>query len=197
MKENLELIFSKGSICRTKDLNEVGISNYLISKMIGEGFLTKIYQGVYAIEDIKTIKLTDINIIVENGIISLVSAACYYQLTTGEFVKCTITLDRDQKPPRIPYDLFMYFYTTSSLYDVGLNIINEGGRKIKIYDVERTVCDILKHRSKYDNELVNEIFINYLKRKDCDVEKLLLYSKELRVHAIVVRYLEIFGGYNG
>lgn len=194
MQNQIEILTAQGIIFRTKDLNVQGISNYEISKLVKEGIITKLYQGVYTLGDINNLKLSDINVIVENGIISLSSAAYYYKLTNGEMGKITITLDREQKPPKLPYDLFCYYYTTSKFYDIGLKVIDQNHRKIKIYDVERTVCDMIKHRSKYDLQLVREIVENYLQRDDADIEKLIYYSKELRVYNVLIQYLEILGG---
>ncbi len=194
MQNQIEILTAQGIIFRTKDLNVQGISNYEISKLVKEGVITKLYQGVYTLGDINNIKLSDINVIVENGIISLSSAAYYYKLTNGEMGKITITLDREQKPPKLPYDLFCYYYTTSKFYDIGLKVIDQNKRKIKIYDVERTVCDMIKHRSKYDLQLVREVVENYLERDDVDIEKLIYYSKELRVYNVLIQYLEILGG---
>ncbi len=194
MRNQIEILTSQGIIFRTKDLNSQGITNYEISKLIKEEIITKLYQGVYTLGDINNIQITDINVIVENGIISLSSAAYYYKLTSGESGKITLTLDREQKPPKLPYDLFCYYYTTSRFYEIGLKVIDQNGRKIKIYDVERTVCDMIKHRSKYDLQVVREVIENYLSREDCDVEKLIAYSKELRVYNVLIQYLEILGG---
>lgn len=184
-----------GIIYRTKDLNDQGFSNYLISKMIDKGSLVKVCHGVYAIDEIKALHVSDINVMVENGVISLMSAAIYYELYDGTISRCTLTIDRDQKPPKIPYDIFAYIYTTSGLYGIGLNVVDYNGRKVKIYDVERTVCDILKHRNKYDKQVVKTIFMNYLRREDCDIEKLIAYSKKLRIYNVVKQYLEILGDY--
>ena len=184
----------QGTIFRTKDLNEQGISNYEISKLLNEGILEKLYQGVYSLSDLSNLTMTDINVIVENGIVSMTSAAYFYKLTTGEEGKITLTLNREQKPPKLPYDLFIYHYTTSRFYNVGLVILDQDGRKLKIYDVERTVCDIVRHRSKYDLSLVREVIESYLKRDDCDLNKLIEYSKELRVYNVLKQYLEILGG---
>lgn len=194
MKNHIECLAKQGVVFRTKDLNDQGISNYIIAKMLDENVIEKLYQGVYTISNIDKIRLVDINVIVENGIVSMTSAAYYYKLTSGESGKFSVTLNREQKPPKLPYDIFCYYYTTSKFYDVGLDIIDQDGRQIKIYDVERTVCDMIKHRSKYDLSLVREIIENYLQREDRDIEKLIDYSKQLRVYNVLNQYLEILGG---
>ncbi len=199
MKNHIQSLAIQGIVFRTKDLNDQGISNYELAQLIEEGVFVKLYQGVYSITSLsnENIQLTDINVIVEHGIVSLTSAAFFYKLTSGESGKVTITLNRDQKPPKLPLDLFNYFYTTSKFYDIGLNVVDQNGRQFKIYDVERTVCDIVRHRSKYDLALVREVLENYLLRDDCDIDKLLDYAKQLRVYNVVVQYLEILGGYDG
>lgn len=189
-----EFNLSLGNFFRTKELNEQGITNYKISKLVDEGVLVKVYQGVYALGDVDTIEIRDINVIIENGVVSLKSAAYYYKLIDGEEGKIEITLNRDQKPPKLPYDFFSYYYTTSKFYEIGLNVIDQNGRRLKIYDVERTVCDIIRHRSKYDSYIVREVIDNYLKSETRDIDLLLDYASQLRVRGIVENYLEILGG---
>jgi len=194
MKNQIELLTQQGIVFRTKDLNDQGINNYEIAKLLEEGILVKMYQGVYSLSNFEKIELTDINVIVSNGIISLTSAAYFYKLTSGDSGKITITLNREQKPPKLPHDLFCYYYTTSKFYDVGLKVIDQDGRQIKIYDIERTVCDIVKHRSKHDSNLIREVIENYLAREDRDLEKLEEYAKELRVYNVLMQYIDILGG---
>lgn len=192
----LTALESKGPVFRTRDLHSQGLTNYQISKLIDEGAIEKLYQGVYTLSDFKSLQITDINVIVENGIVSLTSAAFYYKLTDKDEGRITVTLKRDQKPPKIPYDLFAYYYTTSKFFDIGLQILDQNGRTVKIYDVERTVCDIIRHRSKYNSMLVREVVESYLARDDVNIKKLLGYAKQLRVESVVSQYLEILGGFN-
>lgn len=197
MKNPLILMLEEqGLVFRTRDLHGQGLTNYQIGKLVSEGVIEKLYQGVYALGDFQNLQLTDINVIVENGIVSLTSAAFYYKLMNKQEGKITITLNRDQKPPKIPYDLFSYYYTTSKFFDVGLRIIDQNGRKIKIYNIERTVCDIIRHRSKYDSKVIREVLENYLESENADIEKLLDYAKQLRVYNIIYQYLDILGGIN-
>lgn len=189
-----EFNLSLGNFFRTRELNDQGITNYKIGKLVDEGVLVKVYQGVYALGDVDTIEIRDINVIVENGVVSLKSAAYYYKLLDGEEGKIEITLNRDQKPPKLPYDFFSYYYTTSKFFEIGLNVIDQNGRRLKIYDIERTVCDIIRHRTKYDSYIVREVIENYLHSEERDIDKLLDYASKLRVRSIVENYLEILGG---
>ncbi|WP_073160337.1 hypothetical protein [Halanaerobium congolense] len=62
---------------------------------------------------------------------------------------------------------------------------------IKVYNKERTICDILKNRNNMDPSLLNTAIRNYLTSKGKNIPKLLDYSKKLRIKTILRRYLEI------
>ncbi|MGL4589295.1 MAG: type IV toxin-antitoxin system AbiEi family antitoxin domain-containing protein [Mycoplasmatales bacterium] len=192
--EIIDILSETGIVFRTKELNAQGISNYVISKMIDDGILEKVYQGVYSIGDVERLQMTDINVIVEHGIISLTSAAFYYKLLDGEEGRITLTLNRDQKPPKLPFEIFSYYYTTSKFFEIGLKIIDQNGRQIKIYDRERTICDIIRHRTKYESSMIKQILENYLAQPEKDVDKLFEYAKELRIYSVVYQYIEVLGG---
>lgn len=66
-----------------------------------------------------------------------------------------------------------------------------GGYKIKIYDLEKSVCDAVKYRTKIGNEVTSEIFKNYLKLKNRNLSLLMEYAKKMRVEKIMKTYLEI------
>ena len=47
-----------------------------------------------------------------------------------------------------------------------------GGVLLKIYDLEKSVCDAIKYRNRVGIDVSSEILRNYLSRKDCDITKL-------------------------
>ncbi len=68
-------------------------------------------------------------------------------------------------------------------------IIN--GFTVKIYDVEKSVCDAVKYRTKIGMETTSEILKTYLKRKDRNLTKLIEYAKKMRIEKVLKAYLEI------
>ena len=65
-------------------------------------------------------------------------------------------------------------------------------RKIKVYNKERTICDILKDRNNMDISMVNGAIRKYLKGKDKDLHLLLDYGDKLRISSVLRKYLEMF-----
>jgi predicted CopG family antitoxin len=66
-----------------------------------------------------------------------------------------------------------------------------GGYAVEIYDLEKSVCDAVKHRTKIGTDVTSEILKNYLKRKDRNLSKLMKYAKEMRLEKTLKTYLEI------
>ena len=61
----------------------------------------------------------------------------------------------------------------------------------KIYDIEKTVVDIVYFREKVGMEKTKEVLVNYLKRKDRNLNRLLRYSQLLNCEKILKTYLEV------
>ena len=65
------------------------------------------------------------------------------------------------------------------------------GNKVPGYDLERTVCDIVRSRNKVGSETFNAAMKMYVSRKDKDFNKLYEYAKKLHVQKIIRNYLEV------
>ena len=65
------------------------------------------------------------------------------------------------------------------------------GYEIKIYDVERCVCDAVKFRNKVGQDVCKEVVSNYLNDRRRDISKLISYADQLRVKSTMEKYLEI------
>lgn len=65
------------------------------------------------------------------------------------------------------------------------------GRSIKIYNLERTICDIVRNRNNMDVAILNDAIKRYLNIRDKNIPLLLRYANELGVQKIMRTYVEI------
>ena len=65
------------------------------------------------------------------------------------------------------------------------------GNKIKVYNIERTLCDILRPHQAADIQIISEAFKNYVQSQRKDIPKLSEYAKILRVEKKIRTYLEV------
>ena len=65
------------------------------------------------------------------------------------------------------------------------------GMKIKVYDVERTICDIIKNKNKMDIEIFTQALKEYANSLNKDLNKLMRYAKKLKIENKVREYMEM------
>ena len=76
-------------------------------------------------------------------------------------------------------------------YSLGIaEISSPSGNPIRIYDLERTLCDILRG-SGSDSQIVNEAMKRYAASNDKNIHKLMQYAEQLRVKPKILRYMEV------
>ncbi|MBL0287611.1 MAG: hypothetical protein IPQ19_09430 [Bacteroidetes bacterium] len=73
---------------------------------------------------------------------------------------------------------------------MGITRVSINKQKITIYDLEKTVCDAIKHRGKIGEDITIEVIKNYINSSNRDLNKLMNYAKTLRIEKITEQYLK-------
>ena len=87
-------------------------------------------------------------------------------------------------------ELSVYYYADKR-FETGVETVQEGKNHFKIYDIEKTVVDIVDFREKVGIEEAKEVLVNYLKRKDRNLNKIIKYAQLLKCEKIIKTYLEV------
>ena len=82
-------------------------------------------------------------------------------------------------------------YYTEAVLGIGVTTMKIDGFNIRVYDVERCVCDAVKFRNKIGIDVCSEILDNYLKRPNRNLSKLMTYAGKLRVRTTLEQYLQV------
>ena len=78
------------------------------------------------------------------------------------------------------------------IYGLGMTkLISPAGNIVRVYDVERTLCDIVRGNNACDIQIVNQAMKRYAESKSKDIQKLTNYAEKLRVKLKVLNYMEI------
>ena len=95
-------------------------------------------------------------------------------------------------PPRLKEDGYKVYTVKKELLDVGKQIVKSNqGNEIPMYDLERTICDLVRSRSSIEVQDFNAVLKAYVGRKDKDLNKLMKYAKLFRVDKIIRNYMEV------
>lgn len=178
----------------TAELKSMGYSYYKIGKLEEKGILSRINRSTYENLTYKGDEndFFSAQAYVPNGVICLMSAARYYELTNFLPDAVDVAIERKKKVNTLPeWPELRIFYFDSSRMDIGVTEIRDDDNGFHIFDIEKTVVDIIYYRNKIGIEETSEVLRNYLKRKDRQIDRLYAYAKRLRCEKIVRTYLEV------
>lgn len=182
----------KDVFIKSTDKKTIGRSAYY--KMLTDaknGELIQVRRGVYANIEQLSGTMIDIDAVVPGGILCFWSVWNLYGLTTSMPQAFHIAIKRDRKITLPSYPNIELHYYTEKLLNIGVSQKTVEGFMIKLYDVERSVCDAVKFRNKIGIDVCSEIISNYLKRDNRNLSKLMDYAHELRVSSVLEKYLEV------
>ena len=185
---NEQLIFS------IQELKDKGLSYYKINQLVKQGILIKLNKNYYENTnfDGEESDFYYAYAYVPNGVICLLSAAVYYNLSTYRPDAIDIAIPRKARVSTLPeWPELKIYYFTEERFSVGAEIIEVGKNKFRIYDIEKTVVDIVFYREKMGIEETKEVLSNYLHRKDRNLNKLIRYAEMLKCEDTINKYLEV------
>ncbi len=164
---------------------------YKVLDKTKKGELVRIRHGVYANPDQLAGTMIDIEAIVPNGILCVFSAWSIYNLTTVIPQSYHVGIKRGRKVTLPEYPEITLHRFSDDILHLGETSMNVEGYDIRIYDVERCVCDAVKFRNKIGLGVCKEVVSNYLADRRRDISKLMRYAENLRVKNTLEKYLEI------
>ena len=178
----------------TAELKDMGYSYYKIGKLEKDGLLRRVNRSTYENLSYKGDEndFFSAEAFVPNGVICLMSAARYYELTNFLPDSVDVAIERKKKVVTLPdWPEIKIFYFDPARMDLGVTEVREGDNVFHIFDIEKTVVDIIYYRNKIGIEETSEVLRNYLKRRDRQIGRLYAYAKRLRCEKIVRTYLEV------
>lgn len=193
MNENIAL--SKGKkIYSTEELMKLGLTYYKINQLVQKGSLIRLNKSYYENNDFNEDDndFFYVPAYAQEGVICLMSAAVYYNLTTFRPDAVDVAIPRKKKITTLPdWPILNLYYFEGLRFELGVDEIVIGENEFKIYDIEKTVVDIIYYRNKIGIDETKEILINYLQRENTNINQLVRYSKQLSCHDILNTYLEV------
>ncbi|GAB3900019.1 type IV toxin-antitoxin system AbiEi family antitoxin domain-containing protein [Spirosoma agri] len=178
-------------IIRTKQLRKAGFTHFQLNQLIQTGEVLKVKQGIYKWNDSNQSELAEVAHIVPEGIFCLYTACQYYELSTFVASSYHLAIPKKSKVVLPDYPPIKLYYWETDSYQTGQTEIKQDGVSIRMYDLEKTVCDIIRQRNKVGLDIVKEVVVTYLQRTDRNLAKLVEYAGELGLKNYVSNYLNI------
>ena len=162
----LKIMKKNNEIITPSQLEKKGISRVYLSRMEREGIIEKVDRGIYVTKDFKYDEYYLFQLKYPKAIFSYNTALYFYEMTERTPIKMDVTVYREYNPHRFK-DFVNVYKISKELYNLGVTEKKSPqGMKVKTYNLERTVCDIIKDKDSIDIEIRNKAIKKAIKSKE-------------------------------
>lgn len=188
----LTLAKQKG-ILRTGDLTALDLPNIYLRRLTEQGRLRRIGRGLYTLPDHEATENHTLAIVcaqIPNGVICLLSALRFHELTTQLPFEVWLALENKAWKPQIEDIAIRYHWFSGPAFTEGVETHPVEGIDVKVYNPAKTVADCFKYRNKIGLDVAIEALRDGLHQRKFTVDELWHYAKVCRVQNIIMPYAE-------
>lgn len=178
-----------------RGMKEASIQTREIARLLEDGAIEKIKPGLYRLashpkEAPFRATLVDVCEAMPRGVICLLSALEFYELTTFNPSEVYVAIPHADKPPKIAYPPVKAFFFRARFYTPGIVNVRTKQGDLRLYNVEKTICDMFRYRNKLGENLALEGLRTYLGRKGANLSTLQKYAEICQVKTVMIPYLK-------
>ena len=183
-----------GGVLKTSELNDLGFSSRQIKKLMEEGLITKIKHGFYELTDYIPREEVIIARLFPESVIFLESALFYYEYTDRipSFWQIAVNKNSNKFQYNIDYPLIKPYYLEPKFIEIGVDTIEIEGVEVRLYDRDRTICDVLLYETKLEKEVFTNAIKNYVKGPKKNVRNLFEYAEIFNIKNKVQTYIGVW-----
>ncbi len=182
-----------GGILRMSQALGYGISRHTLYAMVDAGDLERLSRGLYRLADLPPLGSPDLVTVAErvpHGVICLISALSFHDITTQVPHEVHIAIDRNSETPRVDYPPVRVFRFSGKALTEGVGAHTLDGTPVRVYSAAKTVADCFKYRNKIGLDTAIEGLKLYQERTGIDVGELMRFARICRVENVMRPYVE-------
>ena len=192
-KEKIEELLkaSEDGTITAAQVTEAGLHRSVLQEFVKSGEMYRFGRGLY----VRSSAWEDDFYLLQRkygrGIYSHDTALYLLGYSDRTPAKYTMTFPKGYNAPSLKQENLIIKRVVPENYEFGrIEIESPSGNPIRVYDLERTLCDILRG-SGSDVQIIGEAMKRYAASKDKNIHKLMQYADQLRVKPKVLRYMEV------
>lgn len=187
-----EFFESNDGVLRVSAASKLGISAPTIYAFARARGLERVSKGVYVDPDGWQDEMWLASLRWPRAIFSHQTALLMRSLTDREPATLSLTVPSGYNASTLREGGIHVFYVKPELLGMGMtSVTTPDGNKVPCYDLERTVCDIVRSRSKIDPQILSAALHSYARRGDKQLDLLDSYAKQLGIRGVVGHYLAV------
>lgn len=191
-EEIKNILRERNGIIYSADLDRHGIPREYLRILMEKGEIQRSSRGVYTTPAAWGDEMADLQVRYKSVIFSHETALYLLGLTDRTPMTFSVTVPSGYNASSLKQNQLKVFFIQSSLLSIGLiSHPSPAGNMIKTYNMERTICDIIRNRNRMDIQLVNSALKAYINRKDKNILLLTEFAEILGIQKKIREYIEI------
>ena len=187
-----DLVELRNGYLSATEAQGLGISRTYIQEYISANGFERVARGLYKSPDVWTDYLYIISLKNERAVYSFDTALMLNGLTEREPSDIFVTVSRAYNASHLRSTGIIVNYVRDEWVDLGRTVAKTTyGNEVSVYDMERTICDILRVKDKKDPQMFVYAIKEYAKSANKNLPRLMKYAKVLGVEAELRRYMEV------
>ena len=173
-------------------IQSAGIARQYLKLLVDDGSLEKVSRGVYVLPEVWDDEFFNLQSQFKKGIFSNETALFLHDLTDRTPLAYAMTFPANYNLGNAKNKGILASRSKELFYNRGVEtVVSPSGNEVLSYNMEKTLCDILRPRSRVETGVIAEAFKRYATKPNKNIPKLSEYAKILRVEEKVRTYLEV------
>ncbi|OHB60903.1 MAG: transcriptional regulator [Planctomycetes bacterium GWF2_42_9] len=191
--DRLIVLARQKGLLRTRDVVKEGIPRQYLKIACKRKMLERRGRGLYSVPGNlmdENISLAEVCKIVPKGVICLLSALSYHNLTTQLPSEVWFAISEKARIPKVETVSIRIFRFSENALNSGVEIKVAHGAEIRVFSAAKTVADCFKYRNKIGLDVAIEALRDCRHKRKCTMDDLWHYAKICRVANVMRPYLE-------
>jgi predicted transcriptional regulator of viral defense system len=189
----IEIFKEHGGVMTTKVAVESDVQYRTLYEMRDQGLLERISRGRYRLAELPPLSNPDLAVVglrIPRGVICLISALAFHELTTQVPHQVYVALPRGSEEPRVDHPPIRVFKFSGQAFSEGIEVREFDGITVRVYSPAKTVADCFKFRNQIGLDVAIEALKLYQRTSDFNVNELMKFARICRVDKIMRPYIE-------
>ena len=189
----LRPLLRKVAVIRTRDLSRLGVPRAALQVPLADGRISRLSRGIYAVAGHAVTEhhsLAQVAVRVPHGVVCLLSALVFHELTTQSPHEVWIAIDRKARQPADGFPPLHVVRFGGEALTAGVDSHNIDGVDVRITSPAKTVADCFKYRNKIGITVAVEALREGWAKRRFTMDELMAMAQVCRVHNVLRPYLE-------
>ena len=192
-KEIIEFASEHNGVITSRDVTHIGIPRVYLTRMVESGELKRVQLGIYVLPDTILDEFAEIHYRCPKAVFSHGTALFLHDLSDRTPLKYTVTLPSSYNATHLSnVENLEIKKSIPVIYAAGITTIaSPNGFIVPVYNIEKTICDVVRNKDNMDYQVVTDALKLFSKRPVKNLTRLMQYAKLLRIESVIRTYFEV------